>query len=306
MKKNLLYIICAIMGLAIVACSSDESDYPAPTNIPEGNIQAVAGPGIVTLNWETPSDADFYYMKVTYTLPETGKVCTRLASLNSNGLVIDNLLKRYGPIEFTLQTFNRDESKGGDIIKITAQSEAAELQYVQNGESEQLVVEGNDLFADTDDGSNFVANLVDGDTSTFYQGNWGSPTPLPHYIVVNLPKSVYALNFSCSTRIHSNNDHPKTIKVYGSDAEFTSNDPFDPANATLLSTITTSFESTTTSDIQNFTSGTIRGTAPFNTLWLEVTETVSGSNFYALSELSVTELKTDVYDPETGETTPVE
>lgn len=291
------------------SCSSDDSEYPAPTSIPAENIRAVEEPGAVRLEWSTPEDANYYYVKVTYTLPEDGKQCTRLASVHSNGLTIDNLLHRYGPIEFTLQTFNRDQSQGGEIHKITARAQAAEKQYVQSGETNPLTIEDKDLFVDTTDNEgNVKGNMLDNDEGTCYQADWSNSPALPRYIVVNLPKSVYAVTFSCSTRRHANNDHPKTIRVYGGTAEFVTGTPFTPMDngATLLSTVATSFESTSTTTVQNFTSGTIRGTSPFSTLWLEVTETVSGNTYYALSKFSVTELKTNVYDPETGETTPLE
>ena len=80
--------------------------------------------GAVKLKWKIPENANYKYIKVTYTLPESGKECLRLASVYSDTILVDNLLKRYGDIVFTLQPCSAD-GNGGEICSITAQAAAA-------------------------------------------------------------------------------------------------------------------------------------------------------------------------------------
>ena len=105
--KKILLGLCVILGLInMIGCSSDEK-YPMPTSIDQNSLSAEAKAGAIKLKWTVPADSNYYYVKVTYTLPEDGKKCMRLASVNSDTMLVDNLLHRYGDINFTLQPCNR-------------------------------------------------------------------------------------------------------------------------------------------------------------------------------------------------------
>ena len=79
--KKILLGLCAILGLInMTGCSSDEK-YPMPTTIDQNSLSAEAKAGAIKLKWTVPADSNYYYVKVTYTLPEDGKKCLRLASV---------------------------------------------------------------------------------------------------------------------------------------------------------------------------------------------------------------------------------
>ena len=81
--KKILLGLCVILGLInMIGCSSDEK-YPMPTSIDQNSLSAEAKAGAIKLKWTVPADSNYYYVKVTYTLPEDGKKCMRLASVNS-------------------------------------------------------------------------------------------------------------------------------------------------------------------------------------------------------------------------------
>lgn len=307
MKKNLLYLIITIFGVSgLTACSESEGDYPAPTPLAQESIKATPDHGKITLTWEVPTDANYYYVKVQYTLPESGKQCTRLVSVHNNTIIIDNLLARFGDIEFTLQPFSK-EGQGGEICKVTAKADNAPKTVVLNGKQEVVPLSLSQLAVNSlqvGDGS--LAELVDGNKLTYYHGNWGSPTPLPHYIVVDLKREVYAFSFFYAARNNGNRSNPKDIEVWGSN-KFPgtlggqSNTGFDTteAEATLLTTL----NGLPDTQAAEYTSAPIKGTQSFRYVWLKITGITNGKAFIALSELTMTDHKTSTFDPETGETT---
>ena len=119
--KKILLGLCAILGLInMTGCSSDEK-YPMPTTIDQNSLSAEAKAGAIKLKWTVPADSNYYYVKVTYTLPEDGKKCLRLASVKSDTMLVDNLLHRYGDIDFTLQPCNR-AGEGSQSCSITARA----------------------------------------------------------------------------------------------------------------------------------------------------------------------------------------
>lgn len=307
MKKNLLYLIIGIFGLSLfAACSESEEGYPAPTPLVQESIKATPDNGKITLTWDIPTEANYYYIKVQYTLPESGKLCTRLASVHNDTIIIDNLLARFGNIEFTLQPFSKD-GKGGEICKVTGKADNAPKTVVLNGQQEAIPLSLSQLAVNSlQEGDGSLAELVDGNKTTYYHGNWSTPPPLPHYIVVDLKKEVYACSFFYATRNNSNKSNPKDMEIWGSNTfpgtmGGQSDTGFDTkeANATLLATLS----GLPDAQAAEYTSAPIKGTQSFRYVWFKVTAITNGKAFIALSELTVTNLKTSTYDPETGETT---
>lgn len=307
MKRNLLYLLMVLFGLSgFTACSDSDEDYPAPTPLVQETVKATPDEGKITLTWDIPADANYYYVKIQYTLPESGKLCTRLASVNSNTVTIDNLLARFGDIEFTLQPFSKD-GKGGEICKITSRADNAPKSVVLNGKQEVVPLSLSQLAVNSlEVGDGALADLVDGNKATYYHGSWSSPIPLPHYIVVDLKKDVYAFNFFYATRNNANKSNPKDMEIWGSQSfpgtmGGQSDTGFDTteADATLLTTLS----GLPGTQAAEYTSAPIIGTQPFRYVWFKVKTVTSGQSFIALSELTVTEHKTSIYDPETGKTT---
>ena len=307
MKKNLLYLMIGLIGLGgFTACSDSDEDYPAPTPLVQETIKATPDEGKITLTWDIPADANYYYVKVQYTLPESGKLCTRLASVHTNTMTIDNLLARFGNIEFTLQPFSKD-GKGGEICKVTGKADNAPKTVVLNGKQEAVPLSLSQLAVNSlEVGDGALADLVDGNKGTYYHGSWSSPVPLPHYIVVDLKREVYAFSFFYAARNNGNKSNPKDMEIWGS-VTFPgtmggqSDTGFDTteADATLLTTLS----GLPDTQAAEYTSAPIKSTQPIRYIWFKVTAITNGKAFIALSELTITDHKTSTYDPETGETT---
>ena len=292
MKNRVFFFAITLLALSAFSCSNHETNESAPSDIIDLRADTEGKPGYIVLRWSTPDDNTIRYVKVTYYDYLLEKDETRLASIYADSVLIPDTRQKFGEYTFNVQTVS-SSGEVGTLQTITAISEPAAKQIALTGESTKIELKGDQMFTDSDDGSNVVANLVDGNISTIYHGNWAASTPLPHYIVVELKKEVNAFVFSYTTRNHANKDHPKVVNLYGS-SEF-DGVTYDVSKAKLLSSIKSGLPE---GGNETYTSGSIIGNHSFKYIWFEVKETVSGNSWYALSEFSVSELGTTVYDPE--------
>lgn len=310
------YLLSGILGglFVLAGCSEEGSHSPTPTPIDGTTITAVPGAGQVTLHWSIPADSNYRYVEVRYVRPDEeeasgSKECVRLASIWTDSLIVDNLLNRYGDLEFLFTTVNED-GEHSEIRSITARANPAERQVILNGRSENITLTAGQLYADNpetdeDEGDSYAGDvkwLIDGDNTTFYHASWSNNPQLPGYIVVDLGEGneIYAFNFSYTTRISASyaNNNPSQISVYGSN-DF-DGETYDVSALNLLTTIS---EGLPNSSGGSYTSGTIRGEESFRYLWFEVNATHGGSAFFCMSEFGLMRLNTEIYDPETGTTT---
>jgi F5/8 type C domain. len=297
MKKFLL-LIC-ICPYLLFSCE-DKVTYEIPEAIKGESVVATPGPGTVMLSWSSFSNVDnLYYVACTYTNPETGEEYKKLASKYSDTLIIDNLLNRYGPIDFTLQPFNRG-FVGGEKFTISAQAEPAPKTISLNGESEVIPLTPEQVYVqDPEPSEGPKENLVNGNKNDFYHSRWsGNPIGMPSNIVIDLKKEVQGASFSYTTRNNGGaGNHPRHIKVFGSN-EFDGT-TFNPENfnAELLLEVSTGLPNGAKLD------KTIPGflaKQPFKYLWIQIVATHGNTKFYALAELTVSENFVTVNDPETA------
>ena len=304
MKKILSYIIMGILGVtAFTACSDDES-YPTPTALDASTLSYEAKAGAVKLKWKIPENANYKYIKVTYTLPESGKECLRLASVYSDTILVDNLLKRYGDIVFTLQPCSAD-GNGGEICSITAQAAAANKQTVTISKDFKITGEG-DAWNDAQETSEGpLKNLFDGSTASdnYFHMSWSASTPFPHYIVVDLKEETNFFSFTYTARDNANCDNPKEMDILVS-KELVGSKP-DYVNETGTTKLASLSELPGTRKA-SYMSDRISSDETFRYVWFKVLSATSGSDWIALSELALKQVTTTIYDPETGETVVVE
>ena len=75
---------------------------------------------------------------------------------------------------------------------------------------------------------------------------------------------------------------------------------FDPATGRVLGAGLVD-DSVLPSGVTSYTSDNFITEGSYRYIWFEVTSSYSGSNWIALAELSITELETEIYDPEAEE-----
>lgn len=117
MKKIGLYILGAAALFNLASCTDAneyEMEIPSGNELPTdiSNVRALAAPGQIILKWDVPADSNYFYVQTTYTDPSTKKLVNKKASVYSDSLLIDNMLLRYGEIEFTVQTFSKTLTGG--------------------------------------------------------------------------------------------------------------------------------------------------------------------------------------------------
>ena len=290
MKKYIIKgLAAAALFVSFTACSDDDT---VPSRMIDANtVTSVAKPGEVVFHWTKVTDPDYYYIKVKYNDPVKGEVI-KTASAYADSLVIDGLYAKYGSLDFQFSGVSRD---GGETspFTVSAQAGAVAPSVVDNGLGETIKLTGDDLWTDDQESSEGpIKDLVDGNANTYFHMAWSAPSPFPHYIVVDLKKEVTGVTFTYICRNNNNHDNPKQITVFGSTA-------FDKSTNELSNAI----QLTVLSNLSNAKAATVESphiisATPFRYLWLRIDSSTSGSNWVALAELSVTEVKTIISDPE--------
>ncbi len=290
MKKIIYSLLAASLLAGLTACSDDDKTVPGSI-FDQGSVTSVAKPGEVVFHWTKPTDPDYYYVKVKYDDPQKG-VVVRNASAYADSIAIDGLYAKYGALNYQFSFVSRD---GGETAPFTvsAQAGAVAPTVKDAGLGDAITLTGDDLWTDDQESSEGpIKNLVDGNTSTYFHMSWSDPSPFPHYIVVDLKKEVYGVTFSYICRNQANKDNPKQIAAFGSEE-------FGQSTSDLAKAFQLEVMSGLPSDqAASYESPHIISSKPFRYLWLRIDSSTSGSNWIALAELSVTEVKTSVYDPE--------
>ena len=228
--KRLFFILCICSAaIGFISCSDDEGkSYPLPSDIL--NVKAIAAPGEVKLEWDLPADKNFKCVQVTYSIPELGKSFLKQVSPYTNSIVIGGLLQKYGPMEFSLQTFNEGK-QGGSVLTVSAQAEKALPQIV----NVKIPLNPATMYtsAPAPAATRSIAFLVDGNVAdpTNFFGTIATGITLPHYIVVDLGEKVSEFYFKTynAVRPADVNIAWKTMKLYGSD-EYVVEEFFDGVN----------------------------------------------------------------------------
>lgn len=284
-----MYTACIALATVTAACQEDEGYVPV--SLEQSTLSYKAGAGSVTLFWDIPAEADYKFIRCDYTTPVGDRM--RTASIYSDSLLVDNLLHAYGVIDFHLTTVSEDGTDGSTVT-IQAQADAAEKTVSVIG-STQLTLSADGLWTDNQESTEGpLANLVDGDESTYFHMSWSNPTAFPHYIVVDLGKEVSGISFTYVCRDHTNCNNPQEMEVYGSstfDGVTFDETAFDAALLASLSDLPAEQGA-------SYTSAQYTANEPFRYLWLKVLSEVNGYEYVALAELTVNELELETNDPE--------
>ena len=222
---------------------------------------------------------------------------TKLASSYSDSLRVDNLLARYGEIQFTLQPFTKQGAEG-TAIQISATAKA-KPRVEQITPTKLSITDANVFVSHPEATEGPKAGLVDEDDNSFYHENWHAPlAPMPHYIVYKLPKAVKNFSFYMKGRNNAGRLNPEEMDIYVSDSF---DGTFDPeANKAVLAKELTGLP---TGQAAAYTSPNIRMDKAYNYVWFKIKKVYNDRLFAAIAALHVSELSISIYDPETGKTT---
>lgn len=169
--------------LANISCSSDE-DGITPAEIT--NLTAESTSGRIVLRWDTPEDAGIRYIEVNYYDPLQKKDVMRTASIYADSIEIPDTRKKFGEYQFSVQTVSPTGDKSA-VQTISKVSEPALPTFV----STQIALTAADLSTNAQEPTEGpIANLLDGNTGTFFHTAWSVNIPAPHWMQVNLKEEI--------------------------------------------------------------------------------------------------------------------
>ena len=268
--------------LANISCSSDE-DGITPAEIT--NLTAESTSGRIVLRWDTPEDAGIRYIEVNYYDPLQKKDVMRTASIYADSIEIPDTRKKFGEYQFSVQTVSPTGDKSA-VQTISKVSEPALPTFV----STQIALTAADLSTNAQEPTEGpIANLLDGNTGTFFHTAWSVNIPAPHWMQVNLKEEITgSYKFYYAPRNNGNNK-PTDFDLMGST---------DGTNWFLIRNFTKDADGLPVTSAGTFTSEFMMP-QPFSQIRMVVNATNTSSIFWTMSEFKF--YSVSVTDPEAAD-----
>lgn len=292
--KTFKYMLTVLCALTLFSSCKKEENIVKPSSI--SDVQTFSLPGKIGITWKRNEPVSFEYIKVTYFDQLEKKEMVRLASQYADTILIPNTRAKFGDYSFTLQPFSVTGT-AGEEIKITGKSEPAPKTMKLIG-TELITLKADKLYTDAQEPTEGdIAGLIDGKNNTYFHAAWSvDKGPMPHYIVVDLGKKVNGIKFTYVTRDNAGaGNHPKLMDVFASNI-FDPNSPYVVTGLKKVASL---------SGLPNGKAKTYNSAEyyqdwdqPYQYIWFQVKETHGGTDFFALAELSISELKVEIIDPE--------
>lgn len=290
--KAIKYIFSALVGMiALASCDSNITDFESqgylgvPKTIDASAVTSEALPGAIRLNWTVPADSSYSYMKISYVNPANNETVSKVVSVYTNTLLIENTLKKYGDYTFTFQAFNA-KNEGGTPVLVKAQSGVlpATISYTKG---DKINVTADMLSTDNQEPTEGpIKNLVDGNYNSFFHTRWSSPqVPLPQYIQVDFKEAHQIIMFWYRNRSGSQVG-PENLDIQISN----DGETWESAKE-ILSGLPSGSGA-------EYTSDGIDAGKSFTHLRLVVTKTFGDKKYFNLAELAIYDANKQVYDPE--------
>ena len=269
--------------LANISCSSDE-DGITPAEIT--NLTAESTSGRIVLRWDTPEDAGIRYIEVNYYDPLQKKDVMRTASIYADSIEIPDTRKKFGEYQFSVQTVSPTGDKSA-VQTISKVSEPALPTFV----STQIALTAADLSTNAQEPTEGpIANLLDGNTGTFFHTAWSVNIPAPHWMQVNLKEEITgSYKFYYAPRNNGNNK-PTDFDLMGST---------DGTNWFLIRNFTKDADGLPVTSTGTFTSEIYDPPQPFSQIRMVVNATNTSSIFWTMSEFKF--YSVSVTDPEAAD-----
>ena len=287
MKKTAVLLLSIIL---LISCDSDDITPVNPSTI--NNIQTEALPGAIKISWTREEPVTYEYIKVAYFDFLKEKDMVRLASSFSDTILIPNTRAKYGDYKFTLQPVSITNN-AGQLVEVSGKSGPAPT-TVSVVDAKPVSLDANKLYTDAQEATEGpIANLIDGNNNTYFHSSWSvNYGPMPHYIVVDLGKTVNGLSFSYVTRNHGGTgNHPNRMSIYVSNSF---DDDYNTENAVLVDELSNLPNGAS----QSFDSENYVLDGNYQYVWFEVNQTHGNTTYFALAELAVSELILEIIDPE--------
>lgn len=281
MKKILLFMICAVAA-CLTGCNDDEASV-TPSMVTD--LRADSRPGEIILRWTTPDDNTIRFIQVNYHDLLTQTDQCRLASVYADSIVIPDTRKRLGEYSFEVRTVSPTGEKS-EVQTITATSLPAAM-TLYNPHNVEIIASMLSTNAQEETEGD-IANLVDGNSSTYFCTDWHGIVPGPHWFQIALPKTISTgWQFGYVNRASADYD-PTDFDIMGSmDGETWYNVAHFDSNKYDLPTAGGASYTSPVLDARD---------NPFKYLRFIVNDTSRGSVFFTMAEFTMYEY--DILDPE--------
>lgn len=205
--------VLSFMALLVFFSCNHKEEAALPSDVK--NLRAEPRIGGIMLRWDNPSDMNFMYVTITYKIPKTGQLIRTNVSHFADSLLVENLLAKDGEYTFELSTVG--ESKGVSPNNLTVSATALRKPPVITEYSEKIDFEVGALSANASDPSEGnLANLIDGNLTTFYHTNWHEVIPYPHWIQFDLSEPVESVKYISWNRSGSGGGNADEVSITGS------------------------------------------------------------------------------------------
>ena len=178
MRPYRIFNLLFLLPLLAVGCNDDDKGtVPSPIK----DVRSEERPGGIALFWTLPADKSVHYVKVSYHDHLLGIDEVRLSSCDS--ILIPDTRARFGDYRFTIQPFSRTDN-GGKTQTVTARSGRAPV----TEQATRIILKAEHLGTNAQEPSEGpIANLIDGNTATFFHTAWSVAIPGPHWRQIRLP-----------------------------------------------------------------------------------------------------------------------
>lgn len=197
MKKIAGLIFLSFAAMVAAGCD-DETESIAPAMI--SNLQAEPQEGAIRLTWDNPVEGDYLYAQVQYTDPVTDELQKVNVSHHTDEYLLTGLFQKNGAYNFRVYAV----SSTGTFSATWEEVSATALRVpptVTPTTPVPVSLTAEMLSSNASDPSEGVlANLIDGNTATFWGNNWHAPVPFPQYIQVDLPEAVQGVRIRITNR----------------------------------------------------------------------------------------------------------
>ncbi|MGL4993592.1 MAG: discoidin domain-containing protein [Bacteroidales bacterium] len=209
-RYKLLGVLATAL-LAFSSCSEETVTVEIPSDI--SNLQSFSGSGNIKLKWELPADSNLFYVEVRYKDPKSNENVKRHISKYADSLLISGLLNKYGPIDFQVQSYSMSggTNQTHSITETSSYAPVDTLYHVT-----QLTLSTDNVTTNAQEPREGpLANLFDGNTSTFFHSAWSLSIADAHHLEFDLGKPLSAFQYETANRSNANN-MPLAVDFYGS------------------------------------------------------------------------------------------
>lgn len=290
MKRLFIYsTFVLLVGLAS-SCSENFEAFEMPEGTKTGTPSSISGitsealPGQIVLKWDVPADSNLHLVQISYFDSLIAQKVTKVASIYTDSLLIDNTRAKFGDYEFSFQSFSADNI-GGTVQTLKAKSGKAIATTVYT--PTKIVLTADQLSTNNQEPSEGpIANLIDGSASSFFHTRWSSPQiPMPQYIQVNLKAPIKNFQFYYQNRSGSHVG-PEILEVQVS---------VDGIDWVTLAKIEAGLPSAAKAE---YTSEVFQADFPFTYFRYNVVQTYGSKNYFNLAEFALFTVNIQVLDPE--------